>query len=793
MNFKTTLVLLVLVVIGGVIWYLAGEAPPPEEQKPGVAIDTSRPRYLLDPRPEANQIVHVEFERRDQPTLVFERSPRKDDPERMEDWRMIAPLNSATENYLVNGLVTLLTGLQSHRTFTPGSEGAPSAAEAGLDPPRAVLTIQDKEGKSYGIQIGKRLALSNDTYVRVVGREEIAVVGRDLTRDIEREVNEYRAKTLFRISRNDARQVRVEYQGQTYDLTRRGEDEWIINSPIRAYARAEAVRSLVGALGSVRVKEYIDDQPASLAEYGLDPPVLTISVTTEKKKLVTEPPASQPETQPTSEPIEPRFELVSETHRLAVGEFADFESQTRYVKLPDQPWVATADNSQLERLIPKLKDLRDPRLTRVKADDITRLEIAGGPGSVVLEQSDGKWHGSGDLAELELSAVRKLLEAFEDVRAIEYIDEPGDLAQYGLDEPRATVTATAAGAVEPVTLRIGADTPSGRNTYVQVAGHPAVAVITAERARELAVAPLTLRSRVITSLDAENITAVTLERKGQRYVLERGAADQQWRLLEPADAPVDATGVRELVNDLARLRAARVVAKGDYETYGLSEPALTVRFVVEQPAPASETQPATQPTTLAASQPTAPQRVEHQLQVSRRHGKTYARFDELPYVFELDETVYKVLTGELIRRGLFDIDAGDVSYVKIEAPGGTVEFAREDDGWTYPPDPYVRLSRKRVDELVKMLAELRVSAYIAYREGDLRAQGLADAPVTVTLRLEDDSAITLKVDQVRRGELPRKAAWVEQQRIFLLRQAEAEKLMRGLDYYVKETEAEEED
>jgi hypothetical protein len=74
---------------------------------------------------------------------------------------------------------------------------------------------------------------------------------------------------------------------------------------------------------------------------------------------------------------------------------------------------------------------------------------------------------------------------------------------------------------------------------------------------------------------------------------------------------------------------------------------------------------------------------------------------------------------------------------------------------------------------------------VAYRDGDPASYGLADAPVTVTIRLKDESTITLKVDQVRAGELPRKAAWVEQQRVFLLRQAEAEKLMRGLDYYVK--------
>jgi hypothetical protein len=211
---------------------------------------------------------------------------------------------------------------------------------------------------------------------------------------------------------------------------------------------------------------------------------------------------------------------------------------------------------------------------------------------------------------------------------------------------------------------------------------------------------------------------------------------------------------------------------------------------MEEPVEAPPSAPGSQPTTQAtqpATQPAQPtvEPVEHTLFVGRKGDKTYARFDEVPYVFELDETVYNVLTGELIDRGLFDVAGEDVTYLKIEAPGGTVEFEHDGEQWIYPPDKFLRLSQKNVGDFVKELAELRVKAYMAYRDGDLARYGLEDAPVTVTMRLKDESAITLKVDQVRPGELPRKAAWVEQQRVFLLRPAEAEKLMRGLDYYVK--------
>lgn len=778
MNFKTTFVLLVLVIIGVGLWIVAGQREPavePEETQPSTP---TQPRYALDPRPEADDIVRLEFERRDRPALVFERRAKEDDPEAMSDWRMVAPLDSATETYQVDGLVRMLTGLQYQRSFQPGT-GQVSLADAGLQPPVATLRLTDQDGTQYAAELGKKVALSNNTYVHLADSPEILVVARDLTRDIEREANDYRAKRLLTLVAGDARHLRIEHEGKPYDFTRADDNQWVINQPVKAYALSDKVRALAEALGRVRVSEFIEDAPAALDAYGLDAPMLVITLVTEKTEQIT--PDSADAEEPTTQPSEPKFKTVVGEHALLVGDFADLKSTTRYVKLPNQPWIASVTQQQLDPLIPKLSELRDPAVTRVKADDVTRLELTHDDETTTLEKVDGKWQGTGDLAELETAAVKSLLQAFEDVNAIDYVDNPRDLAEYGLAQPRTVLTATTSGSVEPVSLRIGADTPSGRNTYVQVAGQTPVMVINAQRAAELTLKPISLRSREITSATPDQIMRLNIQQRDRSYTLERKPGARSWNMLEPADAPPNPSAVRELVNDLSRLRAKQVVARDDDQDYGLQNPVVTVEFQLELPLagppPTTESQPAVE-------------RVTHTLRVGRQADQTYARFDDVPYVFQLDETVYQVLTAELIRPGLFDIASDDVGYLKIEAPGGTVEFQREDDEWIYPPDKFLKLSQKKVGDFVNELAKLRVSAYVAYRDGDPAAYGLENAPVTVSIRLKDDSEITLKIDQVRAGELPRKAAWLEQQRVFLLRHAEAEKLMRGLDYYVKPEPAE---
>lgn len=774
MNFKTTLAMLILVIAGGVAWFLVGN------ETPGAAVEDkpAEQRYVLEAQPAANDIKRLALERPNKPTLVFERTLATDGTSKAEDWRMVAPFASATESYVVNGIATMLTGLQYTRAAKTGAQL--SLSDAGLEPAQAVVTITDKTDKEYKVEIGKKQAIGNETYVRIAGAAELKLVNRDLSFDIKKELNDFRAKAIMKDLKPDkANRLRIDHDGKRYELTRGGDGEWVFDTPVKAHADKKKVQDLIGALSRVRVGDFVADKPETLAEYGLDKPYVAVELTTEDQKLVA---TSAPTTQ-SSQPIEPKFETVVQTFTLHVGEYADMGSTKRYLKLPDAPWVASAEKATLELLVPKLNELRDARVTRVKAVAVNSLEIfAGKERATLTRRPDGGWDGSDDLALLDLDAVKDLMQAFEDVSAVEYIDAPEALDKYGLKAPRVTLSATAAGQVEPVTLAIGSNTPSGRNTYVQVLGQPSVQVISAQQADRLAISPLALRSREVFGLAPQDLRTIELAREGRKFSLQQ--ADGKWRLKSKDELPADPGSVQELVNDLARLRAKTVVAKGDYAKFGLDKPAVTVSFTAEVAAPAS--QPTSAPDSQATTTTPAVEKLTraHKLTVGRSGEKTYCRKDAEPFVYELDETLYKVFTGELIERGLFKVAAEEIVGIRVDAPGGMVDFALTDGQWAFLPDATVKVSNKKVGDFAAEIAKLRVAGYIAYSDGDLTEAGLEKSPVTVVVTLKDQSTITLKLDQVRRGELPRKAAWVERKRLFLLKEADVERLLRGLEAYV---------
>jgi len=265
---------------------------------------------------------------------------------------------------------------------------------------------------------------------------------------------------------------------------------------------------------------------------------------------------------------------------------------------------------------------------------------------------------------------------------------------------------------------------------------------------------------------------IEIEREPLSYVLE--ADGPAWNLLEPEGAPVNRNAARNLANDLSRLRGSQVVGKGNFAEFGLEQPILTIRFsLVPEP-----------PDTQATEAP-LPAASEHVLYVGERDGTGYARRDDLPFVFELDKTVFEVLTNEFIEPRVFSFDADEVNAVTIESTGGELVLQLEGDQWMYPPDPYVELSPKQVRDFVRDIANMRAERYFAYRAGDLAAHRLDDPPARVKIGLYTGQEVVLHLNQRRSGELPRVAGIPNSGCVFLVRQADVEKLMRGLDTYLK--------
>ncbi|MCH7871216.1 MAG: DUF4340 domain-containing protein, partial [Planctomycetes bacterium] len=776
MNFKTTIALVVLLVIGGAAVLFTRDSGPADDSNDSnndlFGGTANEAKYVLDPQPEEDDLVRVVLERNNGQRLVFEREAKKDAATRAPDWKMVEPVNAPTESWRVGNLARTFAKVQHRGGFEPGKDGGLSAAEAGFEPVTATITLSTADGTEYKLELGKKAAMSDDSYVRIAGAATIYRATRDLVREVEKKTNEYRKKKLFAFTAADATQFVFEKDGASFDFSRKTGGDWVINSPYRARGASDEIKKLVQALASVNADEFIDDAPADVAQYGLDSPVMRCSVTTETRREI-----KIEEPLPSSQPAEPMFEIDKNTFTLEIGSFADVKEQKRFARLAGQPWVISVATSSIENLSPG-PDIRDRSVTGLKKADLTEFTVTVAGESATLKRVAGRWVGQGDLTEVDAAAIDEVLNTVEDIRAIDWKDAPDDPAGLGLDNPRAELTLTTSGAVAPLKLIIGGTTASGRNAYVQIEGQPTVYVVNAEQADQLVVPPIALRSRSIFEPDGGTITRLDVKRDQMHYTLEHDGT--AWQMSAPAGAAPDEVGVRELISNLMSLRASRVVGKGEFADFNLpAEPAVTVEFTLTPAAPPAPTTQTTQ-----TSQP-APQPTQHVLKIGRKGGISFCKLDEKPYIFELDETVFQVMAGELIRRKLFDFIGEQITRIRIDNPSQPLDFELVDGAWTYKSDPTVKLVQNKLKDFASDLASMSVERYVVYADADLSELGFDDAPVTVSITHGDGQTSELLLLLNMPIGSPQPAAIAARKSVFLLRTGDGDKLTRPLDFYIK--------
>lgn len=763
MNFKTTLFLVVLVAIVGLVWWLAPKSAAPTgaaADKPKATLET---KPLLEPAIDENRITRVELEQPQRPKVVIERVTS--DPNQIArgqiTYRLVEPVAAAAESWVARNLITNLTSLQVRERFEPGSAGAVSAADAGLEPPLATVRLTEEDGKTTTVEVGKRVVMSEDTYVRLGGAAAIYIAKRDLPDQVRKDPSEFRAKTLLDYKVDEVVGVRVVHDGKTYLLSKDASGDWLIESPVRAVADAEKVRSLLTKGPQLRVEEFAGDAAASDAVYGFDQPFLTFNVSTRPPAPVDTQPASAPATQ---------------TQTLVVGAASGLAGQSRYARPAGAGWAARVPEQGVQSLIPNLRDLRDTRVARLKAADVTRIEVASDGQSVAVDKVDGAWAPAADAGAVDVSAVIEMLAAIETLRAADFVDDAGadprdPSTPYGLAQPRATITLTRSGQVEPLTLRIGATTPSGRTAYVQRNDDPTLIVVQASQVERLAAGVMGLRSREVLALDPAQIARVEARRgDGGSRIATRAAG--AWLMVEPEGAPPGLDAIGALATNVARLRASRVVALDDAVVAALKRPALTLKIDVIDAADA------------AAGPTAAPATQSHQLVFANTPDGVIGRLDEQPAAFALDDAVYRIISAELVDARLLGVTAEQLRRIAVVSPAGELAFVREGGTWIYEPDRYVQLAQDKVNQLAAKLAGLRVEAFEAWGGADPLENARSSIRVATGA---DDSGdqIELSFGPVGGEACDRRGLLAGAGRRFTITTADCQLLFARLDEYLK--------
>ncbi|HEV7300371.1 MAG TPA: DUF4340 domain-containing protein [Tepidisphaeraceae bacterium] len=329
MNFKSTLLLLVALVVVGIIVMFRGS---PEDQP--AATMANRPLLTVD----SSDVTAITVTPSAGQAVALTKSTDS-------NWQLTQPVAAPAEKFEADDLVRDITALESR-----GQVDASPAT--GLDSPRYVVKLE-ANGQSHEVRVGQASSVGENLYVKVDDNARADMVNASLIDRLKKPASAYRQARLVQVASDAIQQLSIKRGDQTIELARSG-GKWNIVAPTTMPADAATVGGLLTSLTGLRAQEFIAEG-ADIALLGQ--PRLTIA-------YATEPPSSQPATtQPAMKTITMgRYSDISRSGVLAVASGID-----AVVKLP----ASTAEAFEKKPI-----ELRDRQVLMLEPANVGTVELA---------------------------------------------------------------------------------------------------------------------------------------------------------------------------------------------------------------------------------------------------------------------------------------------------------------------------------------------------------------------------------------------------------------------------------
>lgn len=341
----------------------------------------------------------------------------------------------------------------------------------------------------------------------------------EVGREEEREAEKAKEEQVLPIDADGVSRITLDGDKGRVGLERRGEGEeaeWFLVEPYEAPADPAAARGLARAAATLQELRLLDEPSTDMSQYGLDEPVLRITLV--------------------AEGLEGPAEL-------------GFGGETgakdgRYLRIEGDPGVRIAPAHQYRSLDKGIEDLRDRRLVRFSPGAATRITLTRGGESVSLERVDGVWRLAGEAPYRAARAdVDDLLAELTTTRAKRFLD--ADDPELGLLDSTLWIE-VALEESDPVRVDFGrqdADT-----IIAQVRGSDEAAELSAMVVRTLDRTPEQWRSQEVADINPWQVSELRFSYRDRSFELLEDE-DEKWTLAEGDAKPVsiDAPWARELL------------------------------------------------------------------------------------------------------------------------------------------------------------------------------------------------------------------------------------------------------
>ena len=355
------------------------------------------------------------------------------------------------------------------------------------------------------------------------------------------------SKPVFNFSSSDIASITIGKGGQNTVIENQS-GKWVITQPLNAPADDSAVNSLAGTLANSRISRTLNASDDDVKSYGLDQPAVTVDL-----KLKS-----------------------GEQHHVQLGNKA-FSGLSVYGRVDGSQGVDLLPVAMLNDSDKSLDDLRDKSVFGASQYEISSLSLSNEHGQVTLSKDGADWKLKAPVeADADSSKVTSTLSRITSAKAKEFVKDPSsDLATYGLDKPRITVTARLQNGGEQ-TLSIGSKVED--LYYAKNSAQQQLFKIEPDLYDDLNLKAADLREKGIVKLEKDDLTSVEIKNSNVKLSAEKDK-DGKWLVRESGDNKGKEFKIDKVLDPLSTNKATDILDKPSSSISGkLSSPVVEVHL-----------------------------------------------------------------------------------------------------------------------------------------------------------------------------------------------------------------------
>ena len=419
-------------------------------------------------------------------------------------WRISKPLKAAGDNPETESFLSEIENLKKFRVVEKNPK---DLTQYGLQNPTFKIHLKFKEGKEKTLLLGHDSPMGGKIYLKFKNEPKVLLATTSKTR-FDKSVYDLRDKTIFNFSSGAINQIQIKREKHPFNLTQE-KGEWLVSGEMKSKADKDEVLAFIQAIQFSRIKEFESENPDSLKPYGLDKPITTLTLKTEKKN---------------------KYSIALGNPKIGSGTFA---------KKEDAPGVFLVDTKFYDNLNKKNIDFLDKTLIEFEEKNVAEITLQTGEETIQavrLKKDDWEIKKPKE-TRADSATIRSLLFDLKEAKIDKFVQlsSLNSYDSFGLDKAQHTFSLTMING-ELIKISFGNSSRDEEKVFAQRNGETTVFLLSKKTTQKLFHSFHELRDKKLFKFKTDDVNKIVIETQKNHFELLKSG--NNWSLIKPDEMEI---------------------------------------------------------------------------------------------------------------------------------------------------------------------------------------------------------------------------------------------------------------